>query len=169
MCLSQVFYMYFTVGFLMSSYTADVSWVCDDSDFLSNQYSRRHTVTFDGGVVLPASSSPHVVPLPMSDASAVDPEEMFVASLSSCHMLWFLTMALKRKFRVASYRDAAMGEMANNEAGKMVMTVVTLRPHVVFDGDAPTREQLDALHHRAHEACFIANSVTSDVRCDPVY
>lgn len=156
-------------GGVMASYTADVSWVCDDTDFLSNQYSRRHTVTFDGGVVLPASSSPHVVPLPMSDASAVDPEEMFVASLSSCHMLWFLTMALKRKFKVVSYRDSASGVMAKNGVGKMVMTVVTLHPQVVFEGDAPTREQLDALHHRAHDECFIANSVTTDVRCEPVY
>lgn len=154
----------------MATYTAHIEWQCDDSTFLDNLYSRHHTVTFDGGVTLPASSSPHVVPLPMSDASAVDPEEMFVASLSSCHMLWFLTMALKRKFTVVRYTDAAEGVMAKNANGKLVMSVVTLRPKVEFVGDKlPTNDEINALHHRAHEACFIANSVTSEVRCEPIY
>ena len=154
----------------MSEYSARISWCCDGTKFLDNVYSRRHLIVFDGGVVLPASSSPHVVPTPMSDESAVDPEEMFVASLSSCHMLWFLTMALKRKFSVESYSDDAIGVMEKNESGKMVMSVVTLRPKVVFSGELkPTKEQLEMLHHRAHEECFIANSVTTEVKCEPVF
>lgn len=153
----------------MSTYTAQLAWTCDDSDFQDNVYSRAHSITFDGGVVLPASSSPHVVPLPMSDAQAVDPEEMFVASLSSCHMLWFLSIARMKKFSVASYSDHAEGIMAKNADKKLVMTVVTLRPKVEFKGVTPNREQLDAMHHEAHEACFIANSVKSEVCCEPIY
>lgn len=106
----------------------------------------------------------------MSDESAVDPEEMFVASLSSCHMLWFLTMAMKRKFVVAHYTDTAEGVMEKNVHGKLVMSTVTLRPKVEFIGaKIPTRDDINALHHRAHDECFIANSVTSDVRCEPIY
>jgi organic hydroperoxide reductase OsmC/OhrA len=154
----------------MSEYTAEVLWQRGDHDFLANTYSRRHSLRFDGGAEWAGSSSPHVVPLPFSDASAVDPEEAFVASLSSCHMLWFLTMAVKRKFCVDRYFDAARGVMEKNAEGKMAMTVVTLRPEVAFSGDnLPTREQIAHLHHRAHEECFIANSVKTDVRCEPVY
>jgi organic hydroperoxide reductase OsmC/OhrA len=154
----------------MSEYTAEVLWQRGDQDFLANTYSRRHSLRFDGGAEWAGSSSPHVVPLPFSDASAVDPEESFVASLSSCHMLWFLTMAVKRKFCVDRYFDAATGVMEKNAEGKMAMTVVTLRPQVAFSGaNLPTREQIDHMHHRAHEECFIANSVKTDVRCEPVY
>lgn len=125
---------------------------------------------FDGGAEVEGSSSPHIVPVPMSDPKAVDPEEAFVASLSSCHMLWFLSVAAKRKFCVDSYRDAAEGVMENNKDGKMVMSIVTLRPAVTFSGaHLPTREQIDQLHHRAHEECFIANSVKSDIRIEPNY
>ena len=106
----------------------------------------------------------------MSDASAVDPEEAFVASLSSCHMLWFLSIAAKRKFVVDSYRDAAVGVMTRNEQGKMAMTRVTLRPDVVFSGaHLPTRDELTQLHHKAHEECYIANSVRTEVVCEPVF
>ena len=154
----------------MATYTACVDWRCEGDEFLSNTYSRGHTIAFDSGVVLPASSSPHIVPTPMSDESAVDPEEMFVASLSSCHMLWFLTMAMKRKFVVAHYTDTAEGVMEKNVHGKLVMSTVTLRPKVEFIGaKIPTRDDINALHHRAHDECFIANSVTSDVRCEPMY
>lgn len=154
----------------MSIYTAEVSWALGDGDFLANRYSRRHLLRFDGGLEVPGSSSPHVVPLPYSDASALDPEEAFVASLSSCHMLWFLSIAAKRKFCVARYIDAASGIMEKNADGKIAMTVVTLRPEASFSGERqPTREELDKLHHEAHEACFIANSVRTDVRCEPVY
>jgi organic hydroperoxide reductase OsmC/OhrA len=109
------------------------------------------------------------VPLPYSEARAVDPEEAFVASLSSCHMLWFLSIAAQRKFCVESYIDQAQGIMARNATGKMAMTRVTLRPQVVFVGDAlPTDDEIAAMHHQAHDECFIANSVTSEVRCEPV-
>lgn len=154
----------------MSHYTAETLWERKDADFLDNRYSRLHLLRFDGGLQVPGSSSPSVVPLPMSDASALDPEETFVSSLSSCHMLWFLTMAVKRKFRVDRYFDAATGVMEKNAEGKVAMTVVTLHPEVTFSGERqPSREELDKLHHDAHEACFIANSVKTDVRCEPVY
>ena len=154
----------------MSSYSAEVSWQRNGEDFLSNRYSRRHLLRFDGGMEVPGSSSPHVVPVPMSDAAALDPEEAFVASLASCHMLWFLSIAAKRRFCVDSYLDKAEGVMTKNADGKMAMTVVTLRPAVTFSGERlPTREELDRLHHKAHEACFIANSVKTEVRCEPVF
>ena len=158
----------------MSTYSAEVLWHRtvgeSDSDFLDNRYSRRHLLRFDGGLEVPGSSSPHVVPLPWSDTWALDPEEAFVASLSSCHMLWFLSIAVRRKFCVDRYLDTASGVMARNADGKLAMTVVTLRPDVTFSGDRqPMREELDQLHHAAHEACFIASSVKSEVRCEPVY
>lgn len=154
----------------MAQYTAEILWQRGAQDFLGNRYSRRHLLRFDGGAEVAASSSPHVVPVPMSDAAAVDPEEAFVACLSSCHMLWFLSIAAKRKFCVDSYADAAVGVMAKNSEGKMAMTRVTLRPEVHFSGEKlPTREQIDQLHHEAHEECFIANSVRTEVRCEPVY
>ncbi|UUZ62071.1 OsmC family protein [Polaromonas sp. P1(28)-13] len=154
----------------MSHYTAEVLWLRNEGDFSGNRYSRKHLLRFDGGLEVPGSSSPQVVPVPLSDASALDPEEAFVASLSSCHMLWFLSIAAKRKFCVDRYFDAATGLMDKNPDGKMAMTVVTLRPDVTFSGERqPTREELDKLHHEAHEACFIANSVKTEVRCEPVY
>ena len=154
----------------MSHYTAAVRWERQGAEFTANRYSRRHRWHFDGGADVPASASPHVVPLPWSDPAGVDPEEAFVASLASCHMLWFLSIAAKAGFTVDAYTDNAGGVLARNAAGKMAMTQVTLRPHAVFSGArVPTREQLDALHREAHEACFIANSVNSDVRCEPVY
>ena len=154
----------------MSTYTAEILWQREGADFLGNRYSRGHLLRFDGGLHVPGSSSPHLVPVPMSDASALDPEEAFVASLSSCHMLWFLSIAAKRKFCVDRYFDAAQGVMDKNADGKLAMTVVTLRPDVAFSGDRqPTREELDQLHHEAHDACFIVNSVKTDVRCEPVH
>lgn len=154
----------------MAQYTAEISWRREGQDFLSNRYSRKHLMRFDGGIEVVGSSSPHVVPLPYSDASAVDPEEAFVASLSSCHMLWFLSIAAKRKFCVDAYLDNAMGVMDKNADGKMAMTVVTLRPNVSFSGDTlPTQAQVEELHHQAHEECFIANSVKTEVRCEPVF
>jgi organic hydroperoxide reductase OsmC/OhrA len=154
----------------MSAYTATISWKRGDQAFIDNRYSRAHLWRFDGGVEVAASSSPHVVPLPLSNAAAVDPEEAFVASLSSCHMLWFLSIAAKRKFRVDSYTDNAEGIIEKNEAGKLAMTRVTLRPDVSFSGEKiPSREELDQMHHKAHEECFIASSVKSEVRCEPVY
>lgn len=154
----------------MAEYTVGILWQRGAQDFLGNRYSRRHLMRFDGGAEVAGSSSPHSVALPMSDPAAVDPEEAFVASLSACHMLWFLSIAAKRKFCVDRYADAAVGVMAKNAEGKMAMTVVTLRPEVHFSGERrPTREQSEQLHHEAHEQCFIANSVKTVVRCEPVH
>ena len=150
-------------------HTALVRWSLGEHDFLGKRYSRAHTWTFDGGLTLAASSSPHVVPLPMSDAAAVDPEEAFVASLSSCHMLWFLDIASRAGYAVSSYEDAADGHMGRNAAGKLVVDVVTLRPRTRFAGSrVPDAPALAALHHEAHEACFLANSVRCEIRCEPV-
>ena len=154
----------------MAQYTAEVLWLRNEQDFLGNRYSRRHLLRFDGGIEVAGSSSPHVVPLPMSDAAAVDPEEAFVASLSSCHMLWFLSIAAKRKFCVDRYVDAAVGVMGKDADGKVAMLTVTLKPAIQFSGDrVPTEEQIEQMHHEAHEECFIANSVKTEVRCEPVY
>jgi organic hydroperoxide reductase OsmC/OhrA len=151
------------------TYTAQVLWNRGDQPFVDNRYSRAHLMRFDGGAEVRGSASPHVVRPPLSDPAGVDPEEAFVASLSSCHMLWFLSLAAARGFRVDRYVDHAEGVMARNADGKIAMTVVTLRPDVDFSGDAvPTREQLFALHHDAHGECFIANSVRTEVRCEPV-
>ncbi len=150
-------------------HTALIRWQLGDADFLGKRYSRAHTWTFDGGVEVPASSSPHVVPLPMSDARAVDPEEAFVASLSSCHMLWFLDIASRAGYAIASYEDAAEGRMGRNAAGKLVVDLVTLRPRVRVTGErVPDAAALAALHHEAHEECFLANSVRCEIRCEPV-
>jgi organic hydroperoxide reductase OsmC/OhrA len=155
----------------VSEYTADILWErSPNEDFLANRYSRRHEMRFDGGAVVAGSSSPHSVPLPMSDACAVDPEEAFVASLSSCHMLWFLAIAAKRRFCVDRYFDAAVGVMQKNAQGKVAVTRVTLRPEVVFSGERlPTRAEIEQLHHTAHDECYIANSVKSEVVCEPVF
>ena len=153
-----------------AAHTAQTLWLRGAQNFLDNHYSRQHVLRFDGGSEVAGSSSPHVVPLPYSDASAVDPEEMFLAALSSCHMLWFLSMAVKRKFCVDRYFDAASGVMDKNADGKLFVSVVTLRPDVQFSGDhLPTRVDIDAMHHAAHADCFIANSVKTQVLIEPVY
>lgn len=152
----------------MSTYTARTVWErAPEEAFTDNRYSRRHQLLFDGGAQWLGSSSPSVVPLPFSDPAAVDPEEAFVSSLSSCHMLWFLSLAASQGFTVDRYDDAAVGDMARNAQRQMVMTVVTLRPQVAFSGSKrPTVEQFEALHHEAHAQCFIANSVKTEVRCE---
>ena len=147
----------------MSVYSAKVIWHCDDSDFIKRRYSREHQWQFDGGICLPASASPHVVPLPMSSEAAVDPEEAFVAALSSCHMMFFLDFASREKISVVSYSDQAQGVMEKNEHGKIAMTRVTLNPQVVYQGEIPAKNILNDLHHRAHESCFLANSVTTQI------
>ena len=153
----------------MSENRATILWRRDGATFTDRKYSRGHRWYFDEGVEVPASSSPHVVRLPLSIAAAVDPEEAFVASLSSCHMLTFLAIAAKRGFVVDEYRDEAVGILGKNEAGRMVMTVVTLRPVVTFGGAAtPTAGDFEAMQHQAHEECFVAGSVQSDVRIEPV-
>ncbi|MFN3880476.1 MAG: OsmC family protein [Nitrincola lacisaponensis] len=149
----------------MSEYFALVKWTRGKGEpYIDNQYSRGHVWEFDGGVSVPASSSPHVVPLPYSVAANVDPEEAFVASLSSCHMLFFLSIAAKKRYVVESYTDDAIGIMEKDQSGKISMTKVTLRPKVVFAGDRiPSREDLEKIHHMSHEQCFIANSVKTEV------
>jgi len=152
----------------MASHFATIEWSRNGASFTDNKYSRGHTWSFDGGARVPASSSPHVVPAPYSVAAAVDPEEALVASLSSCHMLTFLYLAQKRGFVVDSYRDEALGTMGKNAAGKAWVATVTLHPDIAFGGERrPTAAELDALHHAAHEECFIANSVKTDVRVEP--
>lgn len=152
----------------MSTYRARIDWrLGDGEDFRRGRYSRAHTLTFDGGLVVPASASPQVVPLPWSVEAAVDPEELFTASLSNCHMLWFLHKAREAGFAAASYSDEAEGVMARNAAGQEAMTRVTLRPRVEWTGQAPDAARLADLHHAAHEACFIANSVKTEVVVEP--
>lgn len=154
----------------MSEHTAAVVWRRGGAVFTDNRYSRAHRWKFDGGVEVPGSSSPLVVPTPMSDASAVDPEEAFVASLSSCHMLWFLSIAAKRGYVVEEYTDRAGGVVTRNSEGKLAVTVVTLRPRVRFSGEkSPAPREFDDMHRQAHEECFIASSVKSEVRCEPVF
>ncbi len=160
---------FFFLGIKMHPYTAHIIWSRGEQSFLDNRYSRRHIIRFDGGVELPGSSSPHVVRVPMSDPSAVDPEEMFVASLASCHMLWFLSIAAARKFCVENYSDQAEGVMEKNEKGKLIMNIVTLRPEVSFTGERqPTQIEFLDMHHEAHDECFIANSVITQVKCEPL-
>jgi len=152
----------------MSEYIAAVSWHRNGVEFSDNRYSRKHVWTFDGGAEVPASASPHVVPIPLSDPTGVDPEEAFVAAISSCHMLWFLSIACKRGFVVESYSDKAVGIMAKNHEGKLAMTRVTLRPQVMFVGaELPDESTFHEMHENAHRECFIANSVRSEVLCDP--
>jgi organic hydroperoxide reductase OsmC/OhrA len=154
---------------ILSRIRATIHWQRAGALFSDNLYSRGHRWEFDGGVTVQASSSPHVVPVPMSVSEAVDPEEAFVASLSSCHMLWFLSLAAKRGFVVEDYRDDADGLLAKNTSGQMAMTEVTLRPAVSFAGELqPTPDEFLALHRETHEKCYIANSVRTDVRCVPV-
>jgi organic hydroperoxide reductase OsmC/OhrA len=155
--------------FVMHSYDATVAWQRSGQTFTDNRYSRGHRWSFDGGADVPASSSPHVVPVPMSDAAGVDPEEALVAATSSCHMLFFLSFAARRDFIVDSYTDRASGIMEKNAEGRMAMTRITLRPDIVFVGEhRPTREELDRMHHDSHEQCFIANSLKSEIVVEPV-
>ncbi len=153
----------------MSSHTAKLSWTLNPGDdFVANRYSRAHQWTFDGGLKVPGSPSPAVVPVPWSDPTAVDPEEAFVASVSSCHLLWFLHLARVKGYVVESYVDTAEGFLERNAAGKLAVTRIELRPATKFSGDKqPSAAALVALHQAAHEACFIANSITSEVSCTP--
>jgi len=154
----------------MSEYFSTLTWQRDkqevsNSNYLAGEYSRGHVWTFDGGAEVQASSSPHIVPLPHSIEANVDPEEAFIASLSSCHMLFFLSIAAKYRLVVNDYVDNAVGIMAKNIEGKMAMTKVTLRPKVNFSSDTKqvSLSKLEKMHHQAHELCFIANSVNTEV------
>ena len=144
-------------------YTATIRWQRGAQPFTDRKYSRAHDWVFDG-LTVPGSSAPSVVKVPMSREDAVDPEEALVAALSSCHMLFFLEFAARDGFRIDDYRDEAVGTMGKNAAGKVLMTKVALSPHIVFSGDTrPTAADIARLHHRAHEECYIANSVRSEI------
>jgi len=148
----------------MSEHKATIRWKRADGNFLKGQYSREHTWSFDGGLTVPASSAPSSVPVPYSNAAHVDPEEAFVASVSSCHMLTFVFLAYRHGFLVDSYLDEAVGVMTKNEKGVPWVSSITLKPHIEFSGEKlPTPADLEQLHHAAHEQCFIANSVKSSV------
>jgi organic hydroperoxide reductase OsmC/OhrA len=154
----------------MPEFTASVQWQRHAQTFTDNRYSRRHEWHFDGGAVVAGSSSPHSVPLPYSDPTAVDPEEALVAAVSSCHMLWFLSLAAKAGWRVDDYRDDAVALMGHNAEGRSAITLITLRPAVCFGGERqPDAATQLRLHHAAHDECTLAHSVTAEVRCEPVF
>jgi organic hydroperoxide reductase OsmC/OhrA len=149
-------------------YKATIAWRRDTGeDFAKGRYSRGHEWRFDGGVTLAASSSPSVVPRPFSREEAVDPEEAFVAALSSCHLLTFLDLARRAGIVINSYEDDAIGAMERIAPQRMAITKVTLRPKIVFEGATPDKAKLDELHHQAHELCFIANSVKTEITVEP--
>lgn len=147
----------------MAGHQAIVEWVRGEQVFTDKRYSRAHVWRFDGGAVVPGSSSPSGVPVPMSDPAGVDPEEAMIASLSSCHMLWFLAMAAGAGLTVDRYVDAASGELGHDAQGRRYLARVTLRPVTPFSGRQPDQAELDALHHAAHERCDMAHSVRSDI------
>jgi len=150
----------------MAEHVATILWKnnATPADFAKLKFSREHTWMFDGGVTVAASASPSVVPAPWSIAAGVDPEEAFVASISSCHMLTFVFLAAKRGFALASYRDAAVGIMTKGANNVPWVSKVTLRPELEWTGDKrPTPAELDELHHLAHEQCFISNSVKTEI------
>lgn len=151
----------------MSLHSAKIEWSRKDSPFIDNRYSRAHSWTFDGGVVVPASSSPHSVRVPFSNPANVDPEEAYVAALSSCHMLWFLSLAAAEKVVVNQYTDQAEGRMEEDARGKVVITQVTFHPQIEFAGERrPDEALVQHIHHAAHEACFLANSVRTEIVID---
>lgn len=148
----------------MGEHVATIEWSRGEQPFLDNGYSRAHDWRFDGGAVVRGSSAPSSVPIPMSDASAVDPEEALVAAVSSCHMLFFLAFAAKAGFLVDRYRDRAAGALGKDERGVISITDIVLRPAVEWGGETrPDVQAVDSLHHRAHEACYIANSIRATV------
>jgi organic hydroperoxide reductase OsmC/OhrA len=147
----------------MSEHVVDLTWTRGEHEFTYQDYSRDHEWRFDGGVTVGASANPAY----LGSEKAVDPEEALVAAISSCHMLTFLAIAAKKRLVVESYADHAVGVLAKNETGKLAITRVTLHPAIVFGGDQPDAETLDRIHHRAHEECFIANSVSTEITVEP--
>lgn len=148
----------------MSEHIAIIDWKRTSRDFLAGKYSREHTWTFDGGATVPASPSPSIVPAPYSNPAHVDPEEAFVAAVSSCHMLTYLFLAYQKGFQVDSYYDRAVGLMTKNEKGVSWVSLVTLHPKIAYSGDKrPSAADEAHLHHLAHEQCFIANSIKTEV------
>jgi len=152
----------------LAKHYATIRWFASPGeDFAKGQYSRAHSWNFDGLTNVAASASPHIVPMPWANPNAVDPEEAFVASAASCHMLFFLDFARRAGVIVSGYDDEAEGEMAKGSDGKTRITRITLRPKIVFGGEEPEQAVLDELHHKAHEACFIANSISSEIVIEP--
>jgi len=153
----------------MSEYCATIQWTRKEGEeYIDNQYSRAHSWSFDGGITIQASSSPQIVPTPYSVEENVDPEEAFIASLSSCHMLFFLSLAAKRKLIIDAYLDHVTGVLKKDRHGKASITKVTLNPQIKFSGKIlPTTEQITKIHNEAHEQCFIANSVKSEIEIIP--
>lgn len=152
----------------MSEYVATVEWVRGDQPFLDNQYARAHDWRFDGGAVVRGSSAPGSVPVPLSDPTAVDPEEAVVAAASSCHMLFFLAYAAKAGFVVDRYLDEALAVMGRDDRGKVIITAITLRPAVTFSGESqPDEAAIADLHHRSHDHCYIASSLRGTVTVEP--
>jgi organic hydroperoxide reductase OsmC/OhrA len=148
----------------MKQFEAKLAWRRGGQPFLDQRYSRAHEWRFDGGLAVPASSSPLSVPLPMSDPAAVDPEEALVAAAASCHMLFFLSLAAQRGYVVDSYEDDALGLLGKDGDGRIAMLEIRLRPTITFAGELqPGSEELDALHHTAHEKCYVANSLRCPV------
>ena len=153
----------------MQQFQATIVWDRAGQSFSDQRYSRAHEWIFDGGLQVPASSSPLSVPLPMSEPANIDPEEALVAALSSCHMLFFLSIAAQRGFVIDAYRDHALGLMAPNASGHLAMTRITLRPAVTFSGpQCPDAAQIEALHHSAHAKCYIAHSIRAEVIIESV-
>ena len=151
----------------MAEFQSTVAWKREGPDFKQQRYSRAHEWRFDGGAVVRGSSSPHAVPVPWSDPAGVDPEEAFAASVSSCHMLWFLSIAAGRGFVVDRYEDEAVAVMTDIAPRRQAITQVTLRPAIVFSGDKlPAEGDVAALHHAAHDHCYIANSIKAEVKVD---
>ncbi|MDA1371407.1 MAG: OsmC family protein [Proteobacteria bacterium] len=149
----------------MSNYKATISWQRNGGDLLTGKYSRAHIWKFDGGLEVPASASPQIVPFPWSREENVDPEEAFIASLSSCHMLFYLSLAAEQGFQVDTYEDCAVGKMARNRQGKYIVSEVELNPRISHSGDLiPDKAAKDTLHHQANDQCFIANSVKTKVK-----
>ena len=152
----------------MSEHTATIEWSRANQGFSDNRYGRGHNWIFDGGAVVRGSSAPTSVPLPMSEAEAVDPEEALVAALSSCHMLFFLALAAKAGFVVDHYRDAAGGTLSRDDRGRMSMTEIVLRPSIRWSGEGPDEAAERGLHEQSHRLCYIANSIRAEVRIEPI-
>ncbi|MEQ8957527.1 MAG: OsmC family protein [Coleofasciculus sp. C2-GNP5-27] len=148
----------------MSEYFAEIDWQLGSQNFLDRSYSRAHSWRFDGGSEIPATASHHIVPVPLSVPENVDPEEAFVASLASCHMLFFLDFAARAGYEIKRYTDRAVGTLAKNKQGKFAMTRVILQPVIDFGGaNIPDSQAIDRLHHKSHDHCFIANSVHTQI------
>lgn len=147
----------------MSEHRATIAWKRSSADFKYDTYNRDHIWHIDGGIDVPASSAPEY----RGTMERVDPERALVAALSSCHMLTFLALAARKRLVVDGYEDEASGVMTKNAKGKLFVSHVTLRPKITWAGDAPSAEEIDRMHDKSHEECFIANSVLTEIAVEP--